>query len=496
MGFQDLLHWIVGKRPAETAGAPVAGVRERRRFQRIEVNDGLVTLGDRGPFPISNLSYGGLRFDAGASEDGEASRAAPPTEGKAASEAFAIGQVYEARVNLHHVQLAATLKVCNVQGALVGCAFEKLSATQSRILSDILKPRIIGASLQEIDAAAIQNRDPNLRLRWFQGEDGAQIFLWQTLEGQTVKEEYYFLDYVITWDNRMQVLQTGRLRQEGGGKPGYGRIDPTSVAFFQVPSHRALKMGKVILEHATLPPGVRDPLLNGMAREERRLYHRYVLKEGEAGVKFHLGRNREGTLSVTNLSYNGLGVLLPEQELPRGLARGQELEGELQIGAEFIRVRVQLAYVTPQVAGGFMRVLDPAQNERLAEFLAPRLLGQALEELPAPMEEKPIAPSGARGYLFVGLHNTHLLALVAPGARLVHGRIAFMDRTLNWERNALVAYACPCGVIFPRDWELPSDAVERLPEVPAELRQMCRLMIESASLPEEVRAAWMNALTG
>ncbi len=496
MGFQDLLNWITGKRPPETPPSAVSAPRERRRFQRIDLPDGLVTIGQRGPFPVTNLSYGGLRFDLALAPDA-GHPGSPDTAGKGGgAEPFPVGQIFDARVNLHHVQLAVSLKVCNIQGTLIGCSFERLSATQSRILSDILKPRIIGASLQEIDAAAIQNRDPGLRLRWFQGDDGAQIYLWQTLEGQTVKEEYYFLDYVITWDNRQQVLQTGRLRQEACGKAGYGRIDPSSVVFFQVPSHRALKMGKVILEHATLPPAVRDPLLNGMVREERRLYHRYVLKEVDAGVKFHLGRNREGTLGVANLSYNGLAVMIPEQQLPRALARGQELEGEIQIGERFIRVRVQLAYVTAQVAGGFMRLLEPGQNEVLAAFLAPRLLGQALEELPAPMEETPFAPSGARGYLFVGLHNTHLLAMITTGPRLVHGRIAFMDRILTWERNALVAYSCPCGVVFPRDWELPSDVVERLPEVPAELRQMCLLMIESAPLPEEVRTVWAAVLAG
>ncbi len=487
MGFQDLLNWITGRRPpVEPTPAPGAA-RERRRFQRIDLSDGVLTVDEAGPFPVTNLSYGGLRFDLKGTDQ-------PP--------AFPAGRVFAARVTLFQSQMTVSLKVCNVLGTLVGCSFENLSPVHSRLIGDFLKPRIIGASLQEINASALQNREPGLRLRWFQGDDGAQVFLWQTLEGEAVKQEYYFLDYVITWDNRQRVLQTGKMRTEAG-KAGYGRIDPSAVAFFQVPSHRALKMGKVILENSSLPPEVRDPMLNGIVREERRLYQRYVLRKTDAGLRFFPGTAREGALPVANLSFNGLAVALPEENLRQGLVRGQILEGELQIGDRFLPVRVVLAYVTPQVAGGFMKVLDEAQGEVLAAYLAPRLLGQALEEMPAPVDETPFAPAGARSYLFVGLHNPHLLTMVAPGLggssgapRLVHGRIAFMDKVLSWERSALAAYTCPCGVVFPRDWDLPPDLVERLPAVPADLVEMCRLMVEAAPLPEEVKAVWGKALGG
>lgn len=477
MGFRDLLNWISGRT------APVAPVAvsqpERRRFQRIDLGEGGLTIGQEGTFPIANISYGGVRIDLKRPEAGVY---------------FPVGRLFLGQVALQNLQFTTQFKVCNVIGTLVGLAFESLSTAHSRIVSEFMRPRILGASLQEINSATLQNRDPGLQLRWFQGEEGTQIFLWQTLDGGTVKEEYYFLDYVITWDNQKHLLQTGRLR-DSSGKAGFGRIDPSAVAFFQVPSHRALKMGRVILENATLPREVLDPLLNGISREERRLYFRYVLKEGDDGLRFFFGKNREGSLKIANLSFNGLALVVPDGEVVAELDRGQELEGELQIGEQFLPVHVQLAFASKQVVGGHMRLLDPGKSEFLAAYLAPRILGQSLEELPAPMEEEvPFAPSGSRSYLHVGLHNTHILSLVAPGTRLVSGRIVFMDKVVCWERSLLTAYACPCGIVFPRDWDLPHELVEKLPDLTPEIQAICFQMIAAAALPEEVRKAWEKVL--
>jgi len=478
MGFQNLLNWISGRSPVGQTRT-TASQSERRRFQRIDLAEGKLTIGSEGSFPINNISYGGVRIDL----------RHPELLGN-----FPSGRVFEGRIDLLSIHFATRFKVCNVVENFVGCSFDNLSSAHSRIVSEFMKPRIIGASLQEINASTLQNRDPGLRLRWFQGDEGAQIFLWQTLNGGTVKEEYYFLDYLITWDNVKHLLQTGRI-SDSGGKAGFGRIDPSSVAFFQVPSHRALKMGKVILENAGLPIEAVAPLLNGISREERRLYFRYVLKENDSNLRFYPGKSREGFFRVANLSFNGLALALPEGEQAAELERGQELEGELQIGERFITVQVRLSYSAPQLIGGNMRILDPDKTEILAGFLAPRILGQSLEELPAPMEEEvPFAPSGSRSYLFVGLHNTHILSLIAPGNRLVNGRIVFMDKVVRWEHSLLTAYSCPRGIIFPRDWDLPHELVEPIPTLSPETVAVCSQMIEAARIPEEMRKAWEKVL--
>ena len=193
MNFTDLLSWISGKKP-ETKVSPMAETREKRRFYRINLSEGEVFIGESGPFQLVNVSYGGVRVKVAGHE---------------LSKTAQIGQKFDSRIKLGRIQFSCSVKVCNLGKDEVGCAFENLAPAHSRMVSEYLRPRILGSSLQEINASSLQNREPNLRLRWFQGDEGAQIFLWQTLEGDVVKEEFYFFDYIITWDHSQKVLQTG-----------------------------------------------------------------------------------------------------------------------------------------------------------------------------------------------------------------------------------------------------------------------------------------------
>ncbi|HNV71976.1 MAG TPA: hypothetical protein PKO06_19885, partial [Candidatus Ozemobacteraceae bacterium] len=74
------------------------------------------------------------------------------------------------------------------------------------------------------------------------------------------------------------------------------------------------------------------------------------------------------------------------------------------------------------------------------------------------------------------------------------GRLAFMDRVLVYDRQKLSLYSCSRGIVFPREWELPSGQVEPLTRVDAEFLDVCRQMFASSRLPEKVIAAWKTAL--
>lgn len=479
MDFTNLLNWITGRTSEESVSEPVLTQSERRRFQRIGLEDGLVWLGGHGPFTILNLSYGGIKFELVNTPPGMPE----PTA----------GQVLEASIQLRNARFTVDLTICNRFGNVFGCSFTGLKPAVSRLISDFLKPRIIGASLSEIDSSRLQHEDPRIRMRWFQGDEGTQIFLWQTLDGEIVKEEYYFLDYIITWDQQTQLFQTGKLRADQG-KSGFGRVDPSTVVFFKVPSHRAIRIGRKILEHASLPAEARDQMLANLVREEKRLYQRYIVRAGDQAPRFTPDGKPHLHLVVANLSAAGIAFMTPEEGSGLVVERGELLTGRLGLEGAVLPIHIRVVYITHQMIGGALEQAGTAGAGELARFLAPRLLGQSLEELPTPFEELPQSFRSSRVYLHVGLHNTHVISVVAPDGNLTAGRIAFMDHILVWERSAMVAWKCPGGIVFPRDWDLPLDILERQAAVPEHLPLICTEMIDSAQLPTEVTAAWKRVL--
>ncbi|MBI3039882.1 hypothetical protein HYY75_12685 [bacterium] len=476
MNFRELVDWISGRQEKEPP--PPTQDLERRRYLRVDLTDGEASFQDFGAFPLTNLSFGGLRIS---------------TKGKSLPPNLKKGSLIASKVRFGSVEFTTTLLVCSVTGSTVGFSFHKLASSHSKQISDFLRPRILGVSLREISATSLKSDDPNLKLRWFQGEEGTQVFLWQTLEGDVVKEEFYFFKYMITWNNNGNKLQTGYVN-ESVGKSGYGRIDPMSVVFFKVPSHRALRLGKTILEISCLPPEAKDRFLSEIVREERRLYHRYVLGENDSGINFFPEWNLDKSLPVLNLSLNGIAFLLNDVNAAEELVKKGDLSGCIEISGKSIKTNIHILYRQGLIVGGSLKIAEEKNVELFALFLAPRLLGQSLEEDTTPTEEAPTTQAGTRNYVFLGIHNTHLLAQVLPNERLVRGRIAFMDKVVFFDRGTLTAWVCPCGIIFPRDWDLPLESVRQLPELDSFLKDICVQMLQTAKIPEEVRNAWMAVL--
>ena len=518
MNFRDLLSWFSGKTEEKTAPPEPTTGEERRQYFRLNLTDAWLTFGNAGPLKVVNISYGGLRF-----------LLTPET----LSLKPKLGDLLEVTVDLGQMRFQTKITIRYLEDLEVGCAFAALNPAHAQVVGDYLRPRLLGNSLHEISSKSVFTDDTRLRLRWFQGEEETQVFLWETMEGEVVKQEFYFLHYMLKLETATNVLQTARLRSTGA-KSGFGRIDQSAVVFFQVPPPRALRMGRVILESANLPEVSRNALLNAIAREERRLYARYLPQASQA-LRFVPAGQEGKALMVANLSLLGIALLLPETgsvsdaatsttpspatgpagavAAPAGPATpatpatpapagppaaepwdGPSMEGDLHLGEMVIRVKVETVYRLSHILGGRLIGISEADSERLGSYLAPRLLGQAFEELPPPSEEFTFAPSGARAWLYVGFHNTHLLALVAPENKLVAGRIAFMDQVLSFERGKLCAYKVANGVILPNEWEVPAETVVRSSEVPADLLKMCREMVANARLSEEVRQAWLKVL--
>lgn len=466
-----LVKWLSGtsakKEEVSTTSA------ERRRFQRLNLEDCEVSFFGGGPFPVSNLSYGGFRVDfagwpglAGIEKD----------------------TPYDCQLRMQGVQLACRVVVKNIFATLAGCAFADMTPAQSAVVSDFIKPRIVGCSLREINAAKLKNDTPELKMRWFQGENGAQVFLWQTLDGESVKQEFYFFDYFMTWDKEGEGLRTGKVRAES--RSGFGRISPDSVVFYRIPPYRALKLGRTVLECSALPDEARARILHEIASEEKRLFHRYIVKDGVvAFVVDDLGGQR---LTVLNISMNGI-ALYNSPESP--ITCEDTLPGRLIIGENSLRAAFKPAYAHANILGGRLLVENVVGQTSLQEFLAPRLLAQYLEEVPSPTDRPSYAPPGARSFLYTGLHNTHVLSLIETGGSLYSGRIAFMDRALKFHGKVLTEYSCPEGLIFPGDWELESAVVSPIAGVDPMTVQISREMIEnSGQIASEVKQAWLAVL--
>lgn len=479
--FCSLLDWISSRiRPSDPV--ELSFECEKRQFQRLATVGGHAHCGDYGPFQITNISFGGARIQV---------------TDQAFLAALQPGTDISIRLIFPGLRLETKMQVCSIsQAGELGCSFTCLTEPQERMLSDFLKPGVIGSSFHEVSAPAATSPDQNVRLRHFQGQDGAQIFLWQTLEGDVVKQEYYFLDYVITMQKSRQTLRTGRVSNAvgSGSSEAFGRIAPDRIVFFNVPSFRALRMGKSILELSSLPAEAKDHLLSGIASEEKRLYRRYSLREHDAQVRFYHTFYPDQPFPVGNLSFSGVALLFPDDFAADNLAGQHDLSGFLAIGTYRYPASITVVYCNRQALGGVLTLINDQGKAAVAEFLAPRLLGQSLEEDTPPGAVPAAVAERAKAYYFTGLHNTHVLTLMVPGGCMALGRIVFMDCVLAFDGQMLTEYQCPRGTVFPPSWELPPDLVDAMPLVSADLVAACRLLLAAAALPTEVREGWNRVL--
>jgi hypothetical protein len=465
-----LIDWLSGTGIQEKSSS--SSHSERRQFERLPLQDCSIYLGPDGPFPLLNLSFGGMRVDLGRYE-------------KLAE--LKIGQELNCDIFLENILINNRIMIRNLENGLAGCAFAKFSATEARIVNAFLKPRILGFSLREIDNARLRNEDENLRMRWFQGKDGTQIFLWQTMSGENVKQEFYFLDYFIGWQNNQEDLKTGIIKESS--KKSFGRLSPESVAFFNMPSYRALKLGRTILSSSRLPADAKDHLFKSITREEKRLYHRYVIKNNE--VCFVPDQQPNLLIPVLNLSLQGIALLTtPDFRFDRK----KQFSGTLQLATQQIRVLFKPAYEEAHFCGGSIEGDDEAM-QKFSEFLAPRLLAQYLEKVPAPIEVPMKTGSGVSVSLFTGLHNTHVLSLVGPDAKLLGGRIVFMNNIVRYHLNSLKLYRCSESVIFPGDWDIPAHILHDEKDLDEQARYFCKELLENSQVADATKEAWLEALS-
>lgn len=475
--FTDLLRWIFDREQESDAPAATAP-KEHRASPRLSFDQGVVQVLGVGDFPLVNVSQGGLALHT---RDHPILARAPA------------GMVLPAKIRLGSVFFETDLKVVALEGGDVGCAFGTLPPAHSRALADFLKPRILGRSLREIDATALKATGPALRLRWFQGDEGTQLFFWTDGDEGPERLEFYFLDSLVSCEKRGMNLRTAYVRTQALGP--VGPADRAAIAYHPSPSYRVVRLGRTIVEHSSLPAPIKSLLEDILFREEKCSFSRVVMADRDRNVAFEM-ETRTGSLALPVVSLSSTSMtLLPPEALPlKDIIEGDVYQGMLRLPDRMLALTFKVLFRQDYLLGGSLKLIRPCDVEALSAFLAPRLLGKSLEPLPAPAESKPFAPQGSRASLFVGIHNTHLLSLVVPPDRLAYGRLVFCDRAVVYDRHSLTAFACPQGFIFPTEWDVPQGSLERIPSDDPALLAIIHEILQSARLPEEVRSSWATAL--
>ncbi len=480
MNFNALLTWIIGRPPPETP-KPASTVEttavERRRSSRLPLSEGDAVIDNGAMFPVSDVSFRGIRLEIpdGRKPDG-----------------WQVGTTFSATLKLGTVRVVSQLKICNVWPSAIGCLFTGIAPQQSLRLADFLKPRLLGSSLREIRTSRLLENTGTEKMRWFQGDQDTNLYVCESNSGQLTKQELRFLDYCIIWECSTDTVRTARILGEGG-KPGFSGSDRQLSAFFRTTSYRAVQLGQIVLHFSSLPAEVKDPFLIRLRREERCLYHRFLIAPKEQSVYLTLADFPQLKFSVVHLSHHGLSVLPPDRT-PEDFFAPQSRPGTLVLADQSLPVKFTPSYRHAAIVVGLIEHSEPQGPEKISAYLAPRVLGQSLEEHTTLLEELPSLPLNSQSSLFVGVHNTHVLSVIKPNGILYLGRIGFMDRALVYDSQKFSQYKCATNVIFPRDWDLPHGLVEPLTNPESDVFEISRQLLRASNLPEPIVQAWMQAL--
>jgi hypothetical protein len=264
----------------------------------------------------------------------------------------------------------------------------------------------------------------------------------------------------------------------------------------ETPSYRALKLGHIIFDHASLPEEIYLTLGSIMFREEKCTFSRVILGDSDTNIKFDFtDESGQGVLRVVSLCSTAISAVLPDGPVKRKIPNGTLLSGNLHLPDKTIPAVFKVVFQHDFLVGGGLKLENPGDVESMASFLTPRLLGKSLELAAPPTESKPFAPYGARATLHVGIHNTHLLSLMTNSDHLIYGRLLFGDRVILWENNALAAYSCAQGLIFPSDWEIVTNTREQIPHEDPALLNIAREILQSSKVAHEIVKAWEAVLS-
>lgn len=80
-------------------------------------------------------------------------------------------------------------------------------------------PKRIAAGLYQVSEQAMQTKSMELRTYWYTGPDQLDIFLWEDLGGNLIKQQITYCGQVVEW-NIVDGIKTGVVIEEESFEPG------------------------------------------------------------------------------------------------------------------------------------------------------------------------------------------------------------------------------------------------------------------------------------
>lgn len=266
----------------------------------------------------------------------------------------------------HHIgSIPARLKITRVTPPIIGAAFADTdNYDHERTINRLIEPVLLGQSLREINAEHMNKKsDAVSSLRWFQGKNQSNIFIWTAPDtGQVERLQFVFMDYVLEWSENRQ-LKAGEVTGMGSAKTGFGRIDPCFITFYGMPSMDILNLARAIMSGFQSDKEAGELINSILSEGERRYYQRLQLFESMSAI---INQTIAGTL--TDLSWGGFSFSSPEPLVD--ISRGDSVEIQIKPpDSEPILARAEVANISEHSMGAKFSDINPEAGSRLKSLL-------------------------------------------------------------------------------------------------------------------------------
>lgn len=280
----------------------------------------------------------------------------------------------KALLSAHHVgEIPVKIQVVRVHERIIGAKIiEFLEESGARQLNRLIEPILLGDSIREINSERLDKGTEETPVRWFQGKNDTNIFLWSLEDKETADQiQFVFMDYVIEWKQGKKI-KVGEVVDSGPERIGYGRVDPCLISFYGIPAPDILNLARAIISGFEGDQEVRSLIKELVADGERRYFSRLKLFDS---VKARIGEN-EGV--VVDLSYNGFSFT---SETPMtGVYRGQSVNAELTMPWGDMSLEASISHKTEHFLGAHILNLPEEMKDKLRDYLRDKFIGDDLAE--------------------------------------------------------------------------------------------------------------------
>jgi hypothetical protein len=119
-----------------------------------------------------------------------------------------------------------------------------------------------GVSLREIDPTSLVQEESGLKVRWYLGDNGTELYCWVHPDGRTDHLQLVFSRVSVEWSEK-RGLTTGTF-QAGASMAG-GRYDPYLLSVGKEVDREVCEAAVTMLEASSVDRGLVKPMLDALA---------------------------------------------------------------------------------------------------------------------------------------------------------------------------------------------------------------------------------------